>query len=137
MNKLQGSLIILVCILIGFSQLGSIAAVILSKDINVIRLLFSLFIFILSGFGIKQGINLFRQTKEVPAQSLTPKGQLISKIGSAFIVLSAISALATVGLIIYFSATNATGVPVGFGFAIALVLFVVGQGIKGFAPKNS
>ena len=137
MNKLQGSLIILICVVIGFSQLGAVLASILSKDTQLIRILISTGVLVLSGFGIKRGVQLFRNTKTTEDKPASAGDIVALKIGNAFLVLSVVSVVATIGLIIYLAVTKSAGVPAGFGFAIALILFVVGQGVKGIASKNS
>ncbi len=137
MSKFQGSIIILISVLIGFSQIGAVVATALSKDINFLRLILSSAITVLCYFGIKRGVQLFKGGSSASTPPESPKGKLIYSLGNLMLILSAISVASTIGLIIYLNVTKSAGVPAGFGFAIALVLFAVGNGVKGIGQKIS
>jgi len=132
MNKVNAVFLLLFCLLIGIGQAGTIAATVMSGNIKFPKLAIALVIFILCIAGVKKSITMFKTGKDIIVEPpTTPGKKIIYQLGNFFLVLAIIAIVYTLSLIAYLMLTNSAGVPAGFGFAAAMILFVMGQGLKG------
>ncbi len=116
---------------------GNIFASIMRENIELFKFISSCAIFILCIAGIVKSIMVFKRGSNVVVVRPESSGKMVIYVlGNFFLIISGIVAAYTVGLIVYLYIKNSTGVPAGMGFAFSIVLFVIGQGLKGMVQET-
>lgn len=137
MNKASALILLVFSLIVGLGQSGSIAAAVITSNIAFPKIAVACTILILCIVGVVKSVSALKRGSDVVVLFPASSGKkVIYYLGSALLIISGIVAVYTVGLIAYLYITNTTGVPAGMGFAVVLVLYVVGQALKGLVQET-
>ena len=137
MKKVNAIILFLFSLLVGLGQSGNIAAAIMSGNIKLPKLAFYCIVLILCIVGVVKSIMDFTRSSNVIIEPPTTQGKkVIYNFGNVLLIISGIVALCTVGLMLFLYVNSSAGIPAGMGLAAALVLYVMGQALKGVSQKT-